>query len=171
MKKWILAIVVLVALACSGCEDALLVGGGMAGGAALNNTIEGAKEDLKLREQFLIDLYNQGVEQGESAEKLEEIKQKIVDNRLASESIEGGQSLLGVDWNDPKQTGGAIGLIALLVLKWYDRKKIAQNLELNETLTKKLAAQSEAIGKFEGISDAETAGRLYDIVKEKTANL
>jgi len=155
MKK-VLLFMILSLFFVPGCGDALLIGSGVAGAGLLANTLEGAKRDAEIREQYLIDLYNQGVKDGASVETLEGLKQKIRDTQLTKETVETGEGLLRIDWSDPKEVGGAMGAITALFLAWMNRKK-----------KKGIEARDSAIAKFEGMSSPEIAGQLHDIVKSK----
>ena len=170
MKKQFVTICMLAVLA-GGCSEGLLVGGGVAAGSALSNTLAGAEKDLEVREQQLIELYNQGVEQGMEVEKLEQLKQQIYDIRLAKQTIKEGKGFLDVDFSDPKQTGGAISLAIMLGYSWLKRKELSKTMgELHRT-QKKSTATDEAINKFTGTHDPQIAGELHDIIKTKTANI
>jgi hypothetical protein len=158
MRKWVLSIAVVLVLFIAGCgSESLLIGGGMAAGGALSNTLAGAEKDLEAREIALIELYNQGVADGAAVETLEGLKQQIRDTQLTRESVETGKGLLDVDWTDSKDVGGAVGGLAALALLWYNRKQKAQ-----------IAGRDEAISKFEGISEPAVASQLHEIVKAKT---
>lgn len=161
MKKCILTMCLVVVLAGCG-SPAADVGIGTGIGAALSGTIAGAKADLERKEQELVALYNEGVAIGMEQEKLDQIEQQIRDIQLGKQSIEAGEQLLDVDWNDPKQTGGAIGLISSLALLWFKRKELSKTKKV-------LAGTEEAINKFNGTHDTRIAAELYDTVKEKTA--
>ena len=141
----------------SGCTEALLVGGGVAAGGALSNTLAGAEKDLEVREIALIELYNQGVADGAAVETLDGLEQQIKDTHLTRETLETGKSWLDVDWSDSKDVGGAVGGLAALAMLWLNRRE-----------KKKVAGRDAAISKFCGISDPATAAKLHDIVKVKT---
>ena len=125
--KYLYSIIIVLALLVGGmvggCTEALLLGGGVAAGGALSNTIAGAEKDLEAREQKLIDDYNKGVEQGMKKESLDQIEQDIIDTRLAKQTVSEGKGLLNVDWKDPKQTGPAVGTAIALAYAWLNRKK------------------------------------------------
>ena len=162
MKKLMIVIVpiLLIGGMVGGCTEGLLVGGGLGAGAALSNTLQGAEKDLEQREQQLIELYNQGAEDGMEKQVLDQIEQSIKDTRLTRQTLDTGKGLLDVDWNDSKDVGGAVGGLAALAMLWMRRKD-----------KKKTVALEEGISKFEGTSDPETAAKLHDIVKAKTANM
>jgi hypothetical protein len=132
----LIMISIAVSLFCAGCGSPLLdFGAGAGAGSALSRTIQGMKTDLERREAQLVDLYNQGVAQGMEKQKLDEIEQAIKDTRLGKETVEAGEKLLGVDWSDPKQTSGAIGLITMTAWGWLNRR------QLNQTRKKYTAAK------------------------------
>lgn len=167
MRKVLLFFIMLTTLILfiSGCSSPLAAGGAGVGiGAALQHTISGAKADLKQREENLIAAYNQGVEIGMEQEELDAIKQQIRDTQLTRQTVEGGEQLLGIDWSDPKQTGGAIGLISTLGLLWLNRKKL-------KSTTKELTGKTEAINKFCGTHEPKVAGELHDVVTKETARV
>lgn len=167
MKQWLISIVFVLFMA-AGCTDALLVGGGVAAGGALSNTLQGAEKDLEAREQKLIEAYNQGVEQGASVETLDQLEQAIYDTRQARKTTSGGKRLLDIDWNDPTQVGTGITLIGTLAYGWLKRKELAKGMK-DLTRTKKKNEGLEAgINKFCGTHDKQVAGELHDTVKEKT---
>lgn len=160
MKKLILLSVVLLIFAGCG-SPAANVGAGAGLGGALTHTFMGAKADLKQREEQLIEAYNQGVEIGMEREDLDAIKQQIRDTQLGRHAVGAGEHLFNVDWNDPKQTGGAIGLISSLALLWLNRKKL-------KSTSKELEGKDAAINKFCGTNEPTKAKELHDLVKAKT---
>jgi hypothetical protein len=160
--KRIIVLSAVVLLFFTGCGEPMSnIGLGAGLGAAVSNTIGGAKADLEKREEILVEIYNQGVEDGAAVETLEGLKQQINDTRLAKQTVETGEALLGVDWSDPKQTGGAIGLLTMTVLGWFNRKKLL-------SVTADLKGKDAAIQKFEGTSEPAVASKLHEMVKEKT---
>lgn len=163
MKKVLLFFIMLatLVLSISGCSSPVAAGGAGVGiGAALQHTIAGAKADLKQREENLIAAYNQGVEIGMEQEELDVIKQQIRDTQLTGQSVETGEQLLGVDWSDPKETGGAIGILTSLALLWLNRRKL-------KNTTKELAGTKAGINKFTGTHDPQIAGELHDTVTKE----
>jgi len=160
MKKWILTMI-LLGLAAGCTSPAVTATGGVAAGFAASETVKGAKADLARREAELIDFYNEGVEHGAEQEALDEIERQIRFVQYTRSGIETGEQFLGVDWTDPKQTGGAIGLAITTLLT------ILAGRKLNQT-RKVLAGKDEGIDKFCGTHSPEVAGELHDIVKEKT---
>jgi len=161
MKKWILTMCLLATLLVAGCgSSGADIGFGAGLGALLSNTIAGGEKDLIAQEQRLIDLYNQGVEQGMAKEGLDQIEQDIRDTRLTRQTLDTGKGMLDVDWSDSKDVGGAVGGLAALAMLWMRRKD-----------KKKVVALESGISKFEGTSDPATAAKLHDILKVKTANL
>ena len=159
MRTSSIIIILATVLFVGGCGDPLKVFGAGAGvGAALTGTISGVTQDLDQREQYLVDLYNQGVAQGEEKEKLDQIEQAIKDTRLTKETVQTGSQLLDVDWSDPKQTGGAIGMITMLTLNWLNRKKLKE-------VDKKYKAAKQGQEKFIRENGANGLGqKLYDNV-------
>jgi len=156
MKKWLISIVIV--LCVSGCGSPVAdIGIGTGIGAALSGTISRAKADLERREQELIKLYNQGVEQGMVKESLDQIEQDIIDTRLARQTVDAGGGLLDVDWTDPQDVGGTVAVGMTLLLAWLNRKE-----------RKKVAGRDAAINKFCGTSEPATAAKLHDMVKAKT---
>jgi len=165
MRNVLLIFIVLATLilSISGCSSPIAAGGAGVGiGAALQHTITGAKADLAAREQKLIATYNEGVAIGMKQEELDVIEQQIRDTQLAKETVDTGEQLFGIDWSDPKETGGAIGILTSLALLWFNRRKL-------KTTTKELVGKTEGINKFCGTSPPEVAGKLHDIVKDKLA--
>lgn len=167
MKKqmlWaILALGVLVFV--GGCGSSLLdVGGGMALGSALSNTMTGAEKDLEAREAKLIELYNKGVEDGAQKEYLDQIEKEIYDTRLGKQTLQTGKQLLGIDWKDPKETGGAIGGIAALAYAYIKRKDLV-------SMTKKYKSHKQGAEKFMRENNNDTGTKLYqDIGKARQKN-
>jgi len=159
MKKWILSMMILLLM--SGCGSSLAnFGGGAAAGGALSQTIVGLEADLDRQEQYLIELYNQGVEMGAEQQELDQIKQEIYDTRLGKQTIEAGKELLGIDWKDPKEAGGAIGLIATLAYGVFKRRELAQ-------VAKKYTASKKGTEKFMREHNAEGAILYKDIGAER----
>lgn len=164
MKKRIVVVVVML-LALAGCESTTgNIGLGAGLGGALSNTLAGADADLARREAELIDLYNQGVADGIAVEDLDQLKQAIYDTRLGREAVDTGESLLGVDWNNPKQTGGAIGSLAILAYGIWKRKELAQ-------VTKKYTAHKRAVHTLMVESSPSDAKKIYDDVAKERAKL
>ena len=162
MNKTLVTLCAGLLLFFAGCGEPMSnIGLGAGLGTAVTNTISGAKADLDAREEVLVGLYNQGVEVGMEQEKLSVIAQKIADTRLTKQTIDTGESFLNVDWRDPKQTSGAIGLLTMTILGWMNRKKL-------KTVTADLVGKNKAIQKFEGTSDPAVASKLHDMIKAST---
>ena len=161
MRNMLLCLVLLPAMWLGGCAEPIAnIGIGAGVGAALSNTFAGAKADLVRREQELIARYNQGVEIGMEQRHLDEIEIAINDVRATKQTVETGESLLSVDWQDPKAISSVIGLATLAVMGWFNRKKL-------KSTTAELKGKTAAINKFTGVSTPETACLLHDIVKDK----
>ena len=150
-------ILVIAILFVAGCGSPLLdVGTGIIAGGALSNTIAGAEKDLEAREAKLIERYNKGVEIGAQKEYLDQIEKEIYDTRLGRQTIDTGKKLLSIDWKDPKQTGGAIGLIATLAYGYIKRKDFIK-------LDGKYSAAKIGMDKFRN-ENPDKAKELYDDV-------
>jgi len=162
MRNMLLCLVLLPAMWLGGCAEPIAnIGIGAGVGAALSNTFAGAKADLVRREQELIARYNQGVEIGMEQRHLDEIEIAINDVRATKQTVETGESLLSVNWQDPKAVSSVIGLATLTVMGWFNRKKL-------KATTLELSGKNAAISKFQGVSSPEVAGQLHEIIKEKT---
>ena len=162
MRKIMLYVIASLAIWTGGCAEPIAnIGIGAGVGAALSNTFAGAKADLARREQELIARYNQGVDIGMEQRHLDEIEIAINDVRATKQTVETGESLLSVDWQDPKAVSSVIGLATLTVMGWFNRKKL-------KAATTDLAGKNAAISKFQGVSSPEVAGQLHEIIKEKT---
>lgn len=161
MKKLIVMLLALgVLVIAGGCGSSLLdVGGGMAAGGALSNTITGAEKDLEVREAKLIELYNKGVEDGAQKEYLEQIEKEIYDTRLGKQTLDTGKQLLGIDWKNPKQTGGAIGLVSTLLYGYIKRKDLLE-------MTKKYKSHKQGAEKFMRENNNNTGQKLYQDIGE-----
>jgi len=162
MKK--LIVVVILALGvlvfAGGCGSPLLdVGTGVAVGGALSNTMAGVEKDLEARETKLIELYNKGVEDGAQKEYLDQIEKDIYDTRLGKQTVETGKQLLGMDWNDPKETGGAIGGIVALAYAYIKRKDLVN-------MTKKYKSHKQGAEKFMRENNDGTGKKLYENIGE-----
>jgi len=163
MKKLLIVFVLL--LVASGCgSTAGNVGLGVGAGGALSNTISGAKADLERKEQALIELYNQGVADGMAAEDLDELRQDIYDTRLGKEAVDTGESFLGVDWNDPKETGGVIGGLAILAYGIWKRKELAQ-------VTRKYTAHKKVVNNLIVEGTPDDAQKIYDDIGKARSKL
>jgi len=161
MRKWILTIVLVLGFAAGCTSPAVTATGGAAAGFAASETIKGAKADLARREAELIDLYNEGVEHGAEQETLDDIEKQIRFVQYTRSGVETGEHFLSVDWTDPKQTGGAIGLAVTTLLTILTSRKLSKT-------RKTLVGRDEAIDKFCGTHLPKVAGELHDTVKEKT---
>lgn len=158
-RKLKIAIVCLLLLGLSaGCGSEYVAGAaGAGGGFALSETFKGAKVDLDRREAALVEAYNVGVEQGAEAETLEEIKREIADTRSIREGVETGETLLSIDWNNPKEVGGGIGVLVSSILLILKRR------QLNNVMA--------GVHKFEGTHDAKTAAELHSAIVGKSVKL
>ncbi len=153
-------ILVIAILFVAGCGSPLLdVGTGIGIGGALSNTVTGAEKDLEVREAKLIELYNKGVEDGAQEEYLDQIEKKIYDTRLGKQTLSTGKELLGIDWKDPKQTGGGISLIASLAYAYYKRKDLL-------AMSKKYKSHKQGAAKFMRENNDGTGKKLYDNIAE-----
>lgn len=152
-------ILVIAILFVAGCGSPLLdVGSGIVAGGALSNTITGAEKDLEAREAKLIELYNKGVEDGAQEEYLDQIEKKIYDTRLGKQTLSIGKELLGVDWKDPKEVGGAMTLIATLVYGYIKRKDLL-------CMTKKNAGLEKGLNRVKGEAEPQLAKSIHDTMK------
>ncbi len=159
MRTLFILAILLVAGITGGCGSELAnIGGGIVAGGALSNTITGAEKDLETREAKLIELYNKGVEDGAQKEYLDQIEKDIYDTRLGRQTLSTGKELLGIDWKDPKETGGAIGLIATLAYGYIKRKELLD-------IGKKYSAAKVGMDKFRN-ENPEKAAELYNDVGE-----
>ena len=143
-----------------GCGSPLLnMGGGMAAGSVLSNTMTGLEKDLEVRETKLIELYNKGVEDGAQKEYLDQIEKEIYDTRLGKQTVATGKQLLGIDWQDPKETSGAIGSIALLAYGYIKRKQLLD-------MAKKYKSHKQGAAKFMRKNNDEAGKKLYGNIAE-----
>lgn len=148
-----------------GCgSTAANVGAGAGLGAAISQTLQGADADLARREEKLIALYNAGVEDGMQQENLDEIEKSIYDTRLARQGLDTGKKLFGVDWSDPAQTGGAIGLVSTLAYAFLKRKELV-------TVSKKYKAAKRGEAAYMRTVRPEEAAKLYHEVGEARKDL
>lgn len=154
-------VVTMMVLFVVGCGSELGAGAaGVGAGALLQNTIAGAKADLDAREQTLIAAYNEGVAIGMKTEDLESIKKELAIVRQSKMGVEVGEQFLGLDWNDPKQTGMAFSsLMQLGLIIWGGNK-------LRKT-AKELRGTNAGINKFSGLAEPSVASSLHDTVKAK----
>lgn len=153
-------ILVIAILFVAGCGSPLLdVGSGIAVGGALSNTMTGAKKDLEIREAKLIELYNKGVEDGAQKEYLDQIEKEIYDTRLGKQTLSTGKELLGIDWQDPKEAGGAISLIATLAYGFVKRKSLIE-------MGKKYKSHKQGAAKFMRENNDGTGKKLYENIAE-----
>ena len=152
-------LIVIVLLLVAGCGSPLLdVGSGVAIGGALSNTMTGAEKDLEAREAKLIELYNKGVEDGAQREYLDQIEKDIYDTRLGKQAVKTGKELFGIDWQNPKEAGGAISSIALLVYGFIKRKDLL-------AMTKKNAGLEKGINRVKGEAEPTLAKTIHDTIK------
>lgn len=163
MKKLIVLLAGLL-LSVGGCGSPLLdIGGGVAAGSLLSNTMTGMEKDLEVKEAKLIELYNKGVEDGAQKESLDQIEKDIYDTRLAKQTVKTGKELLGVDWNDPKETGGAIFSIGALAYAYIKRRGMAE-------MSKKYKSHKQGEDRFK-INNPDKAKELYaNIGEARTIN-
>lgn len=162
MKKLMLcAILALgVLVSAGGCGSQLAnLGGGIAAGGALSHTMTGVEKDLEVREAKLVELYNKGVEDGAQKEYLDQIEKEIYDTRLGKQTVAAGKQLLGIDWQDPKETSGAIGGIAALAYAWLKRKDLVN-------MTKKYKSHKQGAAKFMRENNNGTGQKLYAEIGE-----
>lgn len=152
-----------VLVIAGGCGSPLLnMGGGMAAGGALSNTMTGLEKDLDAREAKLIELYNKGVEDGAQKEYLDQIEKDIYDTRLGKQTVATGKQLLGIDWKDPKETSGAIGGIAALAYAWFKRKELRE-------VAKKYKSHKQGAEKFMRENNDGIGQKLYQDIGEARA--
>lgn len=166
MKKLVTAMLVLgVLVFVSGCGSSLAnIGGGIAAGGALSHTMTGMEKDMEVREAKLIELYNKGIEDGAQKEYLDQIEKDIYDTRLSKQTLKTGKQLFSVDWQDPKQTGGAIGSIAMLAYGYIKRKQLLD-------MTKRYKSHKQGAEKFMRENNDGTGQKLYtDIAVARKAN-
>lgn len=166
MRKFLTAILVLGMLVfVGGCGSSLAnIGGGIAAGGALSHTMTGMEKDLEVREAKLIELYNKGIEDGAQKEYLDQIEKDIYDTRLSKQTLKTGKQLFSVDWQDPKQTGGAIGSIAMLAYGYIKRKQLLD-------MTKRYKSHKQGAEKFMRENNDGTGQKLYtDIAVARKAN-
>lgn len=160
MRKLLLIPILLVAGIIGGCGSELAnIGGGIVAGGALSNTMTGMEKDLEAHEAKLIELYNQGVEDGAQKEYLDQIEKDIYDTRLGKQTLSTGKELLGIDWQNPKEAGGAIGLLTTLAYGYIKRKDL-----LN--MTKKYKSHKQGAAKFMRENNDGTGQKLYDNIAE-----
>ena len=160
MKKFLTAMLVLgILVFVGGCGSSLAnIGGGLAAGGALSHTMTGMEKDLEVREAKLIELYNKGIEDGAQKEYLDQIEKDIYDTRLSKQTLKIGKQLFSVNWQDPKQTGGAIGLVVTLAYAYINRRKLAG-------MTNKYSAAKIGMDKFRN-ENPDKAAELYKDVGE-----
>ncbi len=152
-------VLIVMMLLCGGCGSELAnIGGGIVAGGALSNTITGAEKDLEAREAKLIELYNKGVEDGAQKEYLDQIEKDIYDVRLGKQTLSTGKELLGIDWQNPKEAGGAISLIATLAYGFIKRKDLI-------AMGNKYSAAKIGMDKFRN-ENPDKAAELYNDVGE-----
>ena len=166
MRKLIVTMLVLgVLVFAGGCGSSLAnIGGGIAAGGALSHTMTGMEKDLEVREAKLIELYNKGIEDGAQKEYLNQIEKDIYDTRLSRQTLKTGKQLFSVDWQDPKQTGGAIGSIAMLAYGYIKRKQLLD-------MTKRYKSHKQGAEKFMRENNDGTGQKLYaDISVARKAN-
>ena len=157
MKKLIVTILVLIMLVfIGGCGSSLAnIGGGIAAGGALSHTMTGMEKDLEIRKAKLIELYNKGIDDGAQKEYLDQIEKEIYDTRLSKQTLKTGKQLFSVDWQDPKQTGGAIGSIAMLAYGYIKRKQLLD-------MTKRYKSHKQGAEKFMRENNDGTGQKLYE---------
>ena len=166
MRTFIVTILALgVLVFVGGCGSSLAnIGGGIAAGGALSHTMTGIEKDLEVRETKLIELYNKGIEDGAQKEYLDQIEKDIYDTRLSKQTLKTGKQLFSVDWQDPKQTGGAIGSIAMLAYGYIKRKQLLD-------MTKRYKSHKQGAEKFMRENNDGTGQKLYaDIGVARKAN-
>lgn len=157
MKKlFIIGILALgVLVSAGGCGSPLAnLGGGLAAGGALSHTMAGVEKDLEARETKLVELYNQGVEDGAQKEYLDQIEKEIYDTRLGKQTFKAGKQLFSVDWQNPKEAGGAVSSIALLIYGYIKRKELLG-------MTKKYKSHKQGAEKFMRENNDGTGQKLY----------
>jgi len=165
MKRQVVTmfITIMLVLTLVGCNGGSTTAGatGVGIGALFQNALTGAKRDLKAREEALVAAYNEGVETGMEKESLDQIAKEIERTHVLQAGVKTGEQFLGLDLNNPKQTGLAMGsLVELGLLIWGGTK-------LRKTV-KELGGTKAAVAKFCGTNEPKVASELYDIVKEKT---
>lgn len=160
MKKLVTFVVLLLLTAGCGSEFGTGAAAGTGIGAAFMHTLTGAKADLMAREEALIEAYNEGVEMGMAQEDLDGIKREIEWMRRGQEGVEVGEQFLGLDWENPKQTGLAMGSLIELALIIFGSRKLIQ-------VSRDLKGTKAGVAKFCGISEPEVASKLHDTIKEK----
>lgn len=161
-KKTFIFLIAVELLLLSGCSGEMATGTavGTGVGALLQNTIAGAKADLKVREEALVKAYNEGVTIGMERKDLDAIAKELDWNRKAQQSTEVGEQFLGMNWNDPKQTSMAFGSMIELGLILWGGKKLKQT-------TAELRGTQAGVNKFCGTHEPIVAAQLHDVVKEK----
>lgn len=141
-----------------GCgSEYAAAGAGAGGGFALSETFKGAKVDLERQETILIEAWNLGVEQGADLETLAQLEEQIVNIQAAKSGVVVGESLFQVDWNDPQEVGGSVGLIVASILYYLNRKKLSRVMQ--------------GVNKFNGTHDPALAKELVSAIKSKSAEL
>lgn len=156
MRKVILITTILFLF--TGCQSpALTATGGAVAGFAASETFKGAKADLQKREDALVQAWNLGIEQGVDIETLDQLQKEIEQTRIIRESVETGETLLSVDWSNPKEAGASIGLVAATILAYLNRRKLKNVMA--------------GVHKFEGSHDSKLAEELHNDIKGKCAKL
>jgi len=153
----ILAVLLCFAAAMfsGGCGSELATGAaGAAGGFAASETMKGIELDLANREQALIADYTAAVEAGAKQETLEGIESKIENTRIIKQGVETGKEILGVDWNDPTEAGGAIGLISTLAYAIFTGRKLKRT--------------QDGVTSFMKSETPGTANKLDNAIRRKT---
>jgi hypothetical protein len=166
MRKYVVTILVLGLLVfVGGCGSSLAnIGGGLATGGALSHTMTGMEKDLEIQEAKLIELYNKGIEDGAQKEYLDQIEKDIYDTQLSRQALKTGKQLFSVNWQDPKQTGGAIGSIAMLAYGYIKRKQLLD-------MTKRYKSHKQGAEKFMRENNDGTGQKLYaDIAVARKTN-
>lgn len=155
---------ILIVLCVGGCGSQWAdVGAGAAAGGLLGHTMTGMEQGLEKREAYLVELYNKGVEAGAKKEYLDQIAQQLYDTRLGKQGVETAKNLMGVNWSDPKQTGGAIGLVSTLVYAFLKRKDLA-------AMTSKYKAHRQGAEKFMREHNSEAQQLYTNIGEARKAN-
>ena len=161
MRKLIVLLAGLL-ISIGGCGSPLLdISGGAAAGGLLSNTMTGMEKDLEVKEAKLIELYNKGIEAGAQKEYLDQIEKDIYDVRLGKQTVKTGKELLGVDWNDPKETGGAIFSIGALAYAYIKRRGLVE-------MTKKYKSHKQGAENYIRTNNAE-GQKLYQAIGEARA--
>jgi len=115
MKVLLISVILMAVTLIGGCgPETAAAGGGLLGGFAASETLKGMQADLELRQQALIDRYNELVEAGADAETIEQLKQQIEDMVRLRQTADLAKQALETDWTDPAAVGGTIGAIAVL---------------------------------------------------------